>query len=315
MDLRANLHSTGIEEGQLETWSRGGAQTTAKTTYQSVKTALAAANFRDGNEPEVYLQGSYRNSTNIRGDSDVDIVAQLNSVYIADTSALNEAEKRRYEAARIPASYSFQEYRSDALDGLRDYYGYWAVNPKKKCIEIERDQSKNRLGADVVPCFQYRRYFQYTDGGANDYIVGMTFKPSGLLGGDWIVNYPKLHYAMGVEKNSAEETNGWYKPTIRMFKNARNRYNQGWFREVEAPSYFIAGLLSNVPSELFGDTYRDTYLQCLAWLARNLDDASRPYSMTCQNGVVSLFGTGPDQWTIAAAKRFVGAMLELWEES
>ena len=39
-----------------------------------------------------YLQGSYRNDTNIRGDSDVDLVLELNSVFKHDASVLSEYE-------------------------------------------------------------------------------------------------------------------------------------------------------------------------------------------------------------------------------
>ena len=35
----------------------------------------------------------------------------------------------------------------------------------------------------------------------------------------WVINYPKLHYKKGVEKN--QNTDGKYKPTVRMFKNVR----------------------------------------------------------------------------------------------
>lgn len=42
----------------------------------------------------IYLQGSYANSTNIKEDSDVDIVVECNSIFLSDTSALSETNKK-----------------------------------------------------------------------------------------------------------------------------------------------------------------------------------------------------------------------------
>ena len=81
-----------IPESQLETWSHQGAITTAKATADSIKNALNSyINRPDGVEFEIYLQGSYKNDTNIRGDSDVDVVAQLNSTFYNN---LSEDQKR-----------------------------------------------------------------------------------------------------------------------------------------------------------------------------------------------------------------------------
>ncbi|HOK94963.1 MAG TPA: nucleotidyltransferase [Anaerohalosphaeraceae bacterium] len=79
-----------IPESQLETWAKQGAITTAKSTADSVKNALNSYNnWPNGIDFEVYLQGSYKNDTNIRGDSDVDIVAQLNSTFYSNLSVLS----------------------------------------------------------------------------------------------------------------------------------------------------------------------------------------------------------------------------------
>jgi tRNA nucleotidyltransferase (CCA-adding enzyme) len=76
-----------IPESQLRTWANRGAITTAKTTTDSVKNALNSYNgWPSGIDFEVYLQGSYKNKTNIRGDSDVDVVAQLNSASYSNLS-------------------------------------------------------------------------------------------------------------------------------------------------------------------------------------------------------------------------------------
>ena len=82
-----------IPESQLETWSHQGAVTTAKQTHESIRKALNPHTWPTGVKYEVYLQGSYKNTTNIRGDSDVDVVAQLNSTFQHDLSELSDYQK------------------------------------------------------------------------------------------------------------------------------------------------------------------------------------------------------------------------------
>lgn len=64
-----------IPEAQLETWSHQGPTPQFTSTYDAIRTVLW-----DANSPyaarsfNVFLQGSYKNDTNVYGDSDVDIV-------------------------------------------------------------------------------------------------------------------------------------------------------------------------------------------------------------------------------------------------
>ena len=72
----------GIPEQQLQTWSHLGAQQSSQATYASVNNALQNYDWPvEMGKPEVYLQGSYPNHTNIYGDSDVDVVAETSSVF------------------------------------------------------------------------------------------------------------------------------------------------------------------------------------------------------------------------------------------
>src|SRR5216683_814766 len=88
-----------IPESQLETWCNQGATVTSAAAYASIKAALAdpKSKVRDL-KPEIYLQGSYGNTTNIYADSDVDIVVQYNSVYSWDVSALPQYQQVLFSA-------------------------------------------------------------------------------------------------------------------------------------------------------------------------------------------------------------------------
>ena len=87
-----------ISDAQFETWSHPGAQTTAAATGQAVRDALnGPASLVRGRDKAIYLQGSYKNSTNIRGDSDVDVVVQLRESFGYDVSTLNATERSAFD--------------------------------------------------------------------------------------------------------------------------------------------------------------------------------------------------------------------------
>ncbi len=282
-----------IPESQLETWSHQGPVTTAKQTHESIRAALEA--YRPGGvRYEVYLQGSYRNHTNIRRDSDVDVVVQLNSVFLEN---LPVNLKRQF--GFIDASYGWEEFRSDVLTALRNYYGPGRVREGRKSLKVQTPY----LPADVVVSLQYRKYPDRPRSEA-DFIEGMAFwVPSESR---WVINYPKLHYENGAKKN--QNTNGWYKPTVRMFKNARTYLvDRGVIPADLAPSYFLECLLYNVPDDKFGTNFQSTFLQVITWLSKA--NFSR---FVCQNEQLPLFGSSPEQWSENRAYRFLEAMMELW---
>jgi len=283
-----------IPESQLERWSHQGAVVTAKQTHESIRAALLQHPARDNKDFEVYLQGSYKNDTNIRGDSDVDVVVQLNDTF---SHNLSEEQKRAFRFTE--ATYCWNDFRSDVLTALRNYYGWDKVREGRKSLKVQTSY----LPADVVVCIQYRKYPKFPRD-ANDYVEGMTFYvPSENR---WVINYPKLHYYNGVEKN--KRTNGRYKPAVRLFKNARTYLvDRKIIPSDLAPSYFLECLLYNVPDDKFGSSFQDTFCNVVNWLSRaNLSQ------FVCQNEQLRLFGNSPEQWSEDKARQFVRAMIDLW---
>lgn len=285
-----------IPESQLERWSHQGAVTTAKQTHESIRNAVQNHDWSDGVQYEVYLQGSYKNDTNIRGDSDVDVVVQLNSSF---RSNLSEDQKRRFGFTN--ATYGWHEFRTDVLTVLRNYYGWHKVQDGRKSLKVQTPY----LPADVVVCIQYRKYPSYPQN-VNDYVEGMSFHvPSE---GRWVINYPKRHYDNGVTKNAQSQTNGWYKPTVRMFKNARTYLvDRGTIPSDLAPSYFLECLLYNVPHGKYGTTFQDTFCNIVNWLSKV---SFRDF--VCQNEQLALFGHAPEQWSEESARRLITAFVDLW---
>jgi hypothetical protein len=109
----------GIPESQLETWSHQGATTSASAFCKRIRTALqndatlAIRNF------EMFLQGSYRSSTNIHGDSDVDVVVTLNETYMPEYGRLDAYTRNGAKGRTQSASYHFTDFRRDVSNAIR----------------------------------------------------------------------------------------------------------------------------------------------------------------------------------------------------
>ena len=293
-----------IPESQLETWSHQGAVTTAKQTHESIRKALDSYTWpTEVSKPEVYLQGSYKNTTNIRGDSDVDVVAQLNSTFQSDLSELTDYEKMLHKQAHPDAIYLWKNFRADVIAALCNHFGYSAVDDTgNKSLKVVGNS--NRLPADVVACVQHRRYKRFRSLNDQSYVEGMVFYT--IKEGRKVINFPKVHYQNGTKKNS--RTSGWYKPTIRIFKNARTHLvKQGIISKELAPSYFLECLLYNVPDIKFTSNHQNTFCNVLNWLLE-----ANMNGFVCQNEQLYLFGNTPEQWSSSDAQHFLNTLVSLW---
>ncbi|MCP4368373.1 MAG: nucleotidyltransferase [Deltaproteobacteria bacterium] len=289
-----------IPESQLETWSNQGAIVTSQKTHRSIRTALSSFNWSSaGVVYNDYLQGSYRNSTNIRGDSDVDLVIELTSTMYSNLTA-----EENVTLGIEPTDYGWQNFRQDVISVLTHYYGAEYIDTSaSKSIKVL--PNSGRLKADVVVCAKYCHYSDLRLVGE-----GMTFWT--IPGWQQIINYPKLHYSNGATKNSQQHTRGWYKPVIRMFKNARNRILiQNPHLSNRFPSYFIECLLYNVHNRYFGRTYQDTYVSVVNWLDEQFTN-NNVAEFVSQNKMHYLFGEYITQWSVSDAKEYTNQLSTLW---
>jgi hypothetical protein len=305
-----------ISEEQLIRWSGQGATSTAADTNASIRRALESVTSPQlkrrvaAEQVEVYLQGSYRNDTNIRGDSDVDVVIQLNEPFEYNIEGLDVAAKARFRM-NYPGStmYTLGQFRADVLAALQAYYGRSSVTDRNKAIRVEG--ASGRLPADVVACVEYRRYTRFDAFGTESYIPGISFYTQRER--RQVINYPRPHYQNGVAKNTA--TGGHFKPLVRVFKNARNYLvDQGVITEDLAPSYFVQCLLYNASNSAYSrSTLQDQLGEVVKELFLNIV-GSYYHNFVCQNGQVLLFGTTPEQWSPGKANKFLSAMLQLWSK-
>lgn len=294
-----------IAESQLATWTTQGASTSASATYASILAALRGRLPIPDTSFEVYLQGSYRNDTNVRGDSDVDVVAQLQTTFTFDLEQMLPSDRASWLASRPPGTYGWDAFRADVVAALASYYGSALVTERPKCVSVTG--TSGRLNADVLVSLTHRRYRI-----SGDYDEGVSF----LAGSPRarIVNYPKQTYDHGVEKNGLTRTSGNYKPAVRMFKNARSAaVDRGLLRPEDAPSYFLQCLLYNAADASFRrPRWTDIWFGVIQSLLARIQSGPELIS---QNEITPLFGTGPDQWSRDSAVRTIDGLLDLWKSS
>ena len=290
-----------IPEAQLETWSHQGQTGQFTSTYETIRSVLW-----DVNAPyaargtSVYLQGSYKNDTNVHGDSDVDVVISTDAVYYSDTSNLPADQKQAYDGTFSPATYLVSDFKSEVVGWLTKKFPN-AVTVGNKAAYIKG--SGGRRDADVVIAAEYRYYYDFPSGGKPRYETGICFfTPANTQ----IVNYPKLHTENCTSKN---QSTPWFKRTVRTYKNLRNKMiADGDINPGLAPSYFIEGLLYNVPIDRFGGTYTQNFNNTLDWLVQA--DRSR---FECANRMFYLFhATSPVTCRAENCTTFLNAAVKKW---
>lgn len=294
-----------ISEQQLQAWSHQGAKVGSADTYQTIKAAL-----EDPGAPyarhhfDVFLQGSYGNDTNIYAESDVDIVICLTEVFDSDIGGLSPSDKAAYKADHSPATYGFSDFKADVVAWLQQKYGN-EVRPGKKAVFVPGNS--NRRDADVVVCIEHRRYASYQSSWNAQYHSGICFWK---IDGTKIVNFPKQHRKNLTSKH--QETSSPFKANVRVLKNMRKAMvNHGFLADGVAPSYFLEGMLWNVPSQYFTNSFQETFENYLPWLEHC--DSTR---LACANNLHWLIRDGCQIcWNTSDFKTFIRSAWHYWNTS
>jgi hypothetical protein len=295
-----------IPEAQLDTWDSLGSVKQSKDTYASAKGTLedSKAPYNGHRYDPPFLQGSYGNDTNVFADSDVDVVIKLDAIFHRDISRLSADELALHNKAMGGAvPYNLHDFKRDVTAWLTKNYGA-AVKPGNKAIFIKGDN--NRRDLDVLVSAAFRRYYSYKPGNPNDFIEGICFfLPNGSL----VENYPKRHSANCTQKMA--DAKQWFKPTVRVFKNMRNRMiARGELKEGVAPSYYLEGMLYNVPPEQFGKSYQDTFVNCFNWIL-----GAKASDLVCASRMEWLVrDASRTSWPVANFNTYLSAAAEHWKK-
>jgi hypothetical protein len=227
----------------------------------------------------------------------------LDSIFGYDTSKLDEESKRLFGTQFSAATYTFSQFKESVVKHLQNRFGEGSVSVGNKAIKIKSDQ--NRRSADVVVCYEFRRYNSFSLQNRNDYVPGIIFPtPTGE-----IKNYPKRHSSNLTSQH--QKTSGMLKPMARILKNMRSRMvEKNLLKNGVAPSYYLEGMFYNVPAEQYvANSYSDTFVNGINWLLKT--DKSK---LVCANWQYYLLGSSNIQWTEADFNTFLAGVCNLWDK-
>ena len=166
-----------------------------------IRDALAAYDRPTEVKYRVFLQGSYKNDTNLGGDSDVDVVVRPASRLRSRGADLSGKALQNNGSHRV-ALERWESFRDHALKAMRARFGN-AVKSGRKTLKLPKGELP--ADADLVVTLSYREGIAF-------YLPGQK---------RWVVSFPEQHHSRGSKKEKA--TSKRFKRTVRMFKAARNR--------------------------------------------------------------------------------------------
>ncbi len=286
-------------EDVFNTW--GGApsateQTKCENAERAVRKAIAANEKLSAKTIEVFAQGSYANRTNVRQDSDVDICVLYKDAFFPDYS-LSQALSDPV-LGFIDGRYPYSDFKNDLQAALTSYFGADSVSRGNKAFDVHANTY--RIDADVVPCFEHRRYLGTVE--SHWYESGTELHPDD--GGE-IINWPRQNYDNGVAKN--DTTGRRFKPVVRILKRLRyEMVDNGHKIAGSIPSFLLECLAWNVPDDGFGhENYRDDVQYALAhlWNETRSDNTCKEWGEI--NEMKYLFAG--QAWTRAQVNTFLDA--------
>jgi len=291
----------------LRQWAKPPSETEeqkASNAAGMIRDAVRASDALKTRTVEVYATGSYRNNTNARTESDVDVAVVLKDLFFYDLPK----ELTREMLGFGTSTYTFDGFREDVGAALRAKFGN-GVTPGDKAFDVHANTY--RLDADVGVFLEHRRYTGRRNADNSwQYWQGVQMQPRGRVP-DKIVNWHQQHYDQGVAKNDA--TGRRFKRVTRILKRLRTEMTERGDAVERAaaspiPSFFIECLVFNAPDDSFNqatETYYDDTRKVLAWLWNRIDkNEHRDFKEV--SGMKWLFRSG-QAWTPEQAKSFLGA--------
>jgi predicted nucleotidyltransferase len=232
-------------------------QTKSENAERAVRKAIAASTRLSQKNIEVFVQGSYANRTNVREDSDVDVCVLYTDAFFSEYPPGLSREALGFAAG----GYLYAEFKNDVEAALISYFDTNSVTRGNKAFDIHANTY--RIDADVVPCFEHRRYTGTI--GNHRYVdpPGTELHPDA---GERVINWPRQNYSNGVWKN--DNTGRRFKAVTRILKRLKNEMlANGQAAAKPIPSYLLECLAWNVPDgDLQQETLRRTMRHVLAHL-------------------------------------------------
>lgn len=230
-----------VSDDQLANWTKpafGNEEEKADYAERMIREAGKAHIALKDLDVRVFAKGSFKNNTNVRRDSDVDVAVEyrgLITTEFASGASFSGLGLAPYTGPFGDAA-GKAAFKAAVGEAMRKAFGASAVDGSGNKVFTVRESSRS-LAADVVPCTSYRYY--WPNGNWRQGIELILDRPDGRRH----VNYPDQHYEYGVAKNKA--TSKRFKSTVRILKNIENKLVAA--RQIRVvPSYFIECLAYNV---------------------------------------------------------------------
>jgi predicted nucleotidyltransferase len=255
-----------ITDEQLTRWAKAPSETEedkCRVARDRIEKALRAV---FGDSIRVFLQGSYKNRTNVKRESDVDIVVEYTGTYFHELHLLSPQELQRYWGLHVPVTYPYHQFKTDVTKILTDEFEDGEVERVDKCIKVYRNDQ--RVHADIIPSFTH-----------NCYATATVVKHKGIHfvtdAGVDTFNYPEQHHDNGEAKNV--RTKGKFKDIVRILKNIKyDLVDADIMKEKDMPSYFIESLVWNLSDPVFYGAQNSTILRsALIQLYSDMKNAKR----------------------------------------
>jgi hypothetical protein len=257
---------------------------------KAIRNAINASDKLNHRNIRIFTQGSYRNNTNVKSDSDVDV-----GILCFDTFFHVFPEGYNQESFGItPATYHYEQFKNEIGEALISYFGSGAVYRGNKAFDVH--ETSYHVEADVAAFFEHRRYL--ADG---KYLSGVEFQTDK---GGRIINWPEQHYQNNVKKN--KNTSRAFKSVVRIIKSLCNEMSDNNIQQAKnIPGFLIECLVWNVPDSGFAhENWTGDVRACLAHLFNNIKDEDKCKEWGEVSELKYLF-RGPQKWTRLQAFSFI----------
>lgn len=260
---------------------------------RAIRNAVAGSPQLQARKILVFTQGSFRNRVNVRQDSDVDVGVMLYDYFLSQYPE----GKTDSDFGNSSANYTFRQFKDELEQALVNYFGRPAVKRGNKAFDIKA--SASQVEADVVPLFEFRRYW---DNGT--YRAGVAIWPDD--NSRRIENYPErlveywpstpLHYENGKAKNDA--TSRRYRGMVRILKKLRIELEDAGNTSAKVvPGYLLECLAWNAPDWCFtSGTWEERVQSVLRVLWQKTKEASL-CEKWCEVDAIKYLFHGLQPWT------------------
>lgn len=280
---------------KLRTWAQSPSQSETErceNAVASVRNAVDRSQPLRGRDVRVFAQGSYRNRTNVRRESDVDVGVICYDTFFMDLPG--GTTKATFGIG--DATYHYAQFKNDLEAALCAYFGTQAVTRGSKAFDVR--ETSHHVEADVAPFFEHRRYR------ANGtYLSGAELRPDDNTARS-VINWPEQHYENGLAKNT--RTKRSYRALARILKSLRNEMVDEGIASAEPITSFLAECLTwNVPDAHFTNpTYAADLREALLFLYNNTTTDAQCVEWGEVSELKYLFRPA-QKWTRAQANAFV----------